>query len=153
MRAALPQFGLMSELVTILHVLVAAAWFGHKLLIPRDVRVSVRHTDSASLLIERMSRAQRLGIVTGLATLATGIWLMYLTTGVLDAAPNTYVALGAVVASFLVGGAVARPAWKRIREAVEAEDIPRAAAGVTTFNRAISLESLLWILALTMMFA
>jgi hypothetical protein len=142
----------MSELAIILHVLLAAAWFGHKLLIPRDVRVSVRHPASASLLIERMSRAQRLGILTGLGTLATGLWLVYLTTGFLDAAINTYVALGAVLVMFVVGATLARPAWNRIRYAVEAEDIPTAAAAVSGFNRAVNLESLLWILALTMMF-
>jgi uncharacterized membrane protein len=142
----------MSELAIILHVLLAAAWFGHKLLIPRDVRVSVRQPASASLLIDRMSRAQRLGIVSGLGTLATGLWLIYLTTGFMDAAITTYVALGAVLAIFVVGASVARPAWNRIRDAVVADDIPTAAASVTGFTRALNLESLLWILALTMMF-
>lgn len=99
-----------------------------------------------------MGRAQTLGIVSGLGTLASGIWLMHLTTGITNASVTTYLALGAVVAMFIVGAVVASPAWKRIRRAIEAEDVPSAAAGVTGFNRAITLESLLWILALTMMF-
>jgi hypothetical protein len=149
---ALPQSMAMNELAVILHVVFAAAWFGHKLLIPRDVRVSVRHGDSASLLIDRMNRAQRFGIMTGLGTLGTGIWLVYLTTGFADVPLPIYVAFGAVVLMFILGATIARTAWNRIRAAIEANDIPAAAGGVTAFNRVLNLENLLWILALTMMF-
>lgn len=141
----------MSQVALILHVLFAAAWFGHKLLIPRDVRVSVRHPESAAFLIERMDRAKRLGMLTGLGTLATGVWLMDLTTGLTRARFEIYVALAAVLAMFLVGALYAGPAWNRIREAVDAEDTPGAVGGATAFNRALNLETLLWVLALTMM--
>lgn len=141
----------MTQAALILHILIGAAWFGHKLLIPRDIRVSVRHEESAGYLIERMRRAQRLGIVAGLGTLATGIWLMALTTGIADASVETYLAIGAVLAMFVVGAVVAQPAWKRIREAIETGDIPGAAAGANGFNRALNFESVLWVFALTMM--
>jgi len=140
-----------SEAVLILHVSFAAAWFGHKLLIPKDVRTSVRHPESAALLVTRMSRAQRLGIASGLGTLATGLWLMHLSTGLTSASVETYAALAAVFAMFVVGGAVASPAWAKIRSAIEAEDTPGAMAGVSGFNKAQSLESLLWVFALVMM--
>lgn len=141
----------MKDAALILHVLLAASWFGHKLLIPRDVRVSVRQEESARYLLDRMARAKPLGIISGLGTLATGIWLMYLTTGLTDADLETYVGLGAVLAMFAVGSAVAEPAWRRIKVSIEAGDIPGAAGGATRFNRALTLESLLWVLALTMM--
>lgn len=142
----------MTEAVVILHVVFAAAWFGHKLLIPRDVRVSVRTIESGKLLIDRMQRARRLGVLSGLGTLGTGIWLVYLTTGFFDAPVTMYVALGVVLLMFVVGATVARIAWNEIRDAIAANDVPAAAGGVAAFNRALNLESLLWILALTMMF-
>lgn len=142
----------MTEVALIFHVAFAAAWFGHKLLIPRDVRISVRHAESASLLVDRMKRAQRLGIVSGVGTLGTGAWLMYLTTGFTDAPLPIYIALATVIAMFAVGATIARTAWNRIASAIADNDIPAAAGGVAAFNRALNLESLLWILALTMMF-
>jgi hypothetical protein len=54
---------------------------------------------------------------------------------------------------FIIGATVARTSWNKIRDAITANDIPGAAAAVSAFNRALNLESLLWILALTMMFA
>jgi len=139
------------EVVTIAHIAFAAAWFGHKLLIPRDVRVSVREADSGRNLVNRMRRAQRLGLVSGFLTLGTGVWLVTLTTGFADAPVTINIALATVVGMFIVGFIAARPAWNRIKEAIEAGDTPRAVGGVTSFNRAMNLESLLWILALTMM--
>lgn len=141
----------MIDAVLILHIAVAAAWFGHKLLIPRDVRSSVRDPANAAFLIPRVGRAQRLGIVSGLATLGTGIWLMYLITGFSDVRTEIYVAAVAVIAMLVVGAVVETPAWRRIKEAIAAGDTPGAVAAVSGFNRAINLESLLWILALVMM--
>lgn len=142
----------MLAIATILHVLFASAWFGHKLLIPRDVRISVRQPETVSLLIDRMARAQTLGIISGIGTLGTGLWLIDLSSGFGGVPVEIYVAGAAVLAMFVVGVGVATPAWRTIRRALEAENIPDAVAGVSRFNRAINLESLLWILALTMMF-
>lgn len=139
------------EVVTIFHIAVAAAWFGHKLLIPRDVRVSVREPESAMYLVDRMRRARTLGIVTGVLTLGTGIWLVILTTGFAEAPITIHIAMGAVIAMFFVGFLVGRPAWKRIENAITAGDTPAAVGGANSLNSALNLESLLWILALTMM--
>jgi hypothetical protein len=139
------------EVVTVAHVAFAAAWFGHKLLIPRDVRVSVREQESGHTLVGRMRRAQGLGLVSGLLTLGTGVWLVTLTTGFAKAPVTIYIALATVIGMFLVGLLAARPAWNRIKAAIDAGDTPGAVGGVTSFNRAMNLESLLWILALTMM--
>lgn len=141
----------MTKVALILHITIAAAWFGHKLLLPRDVRNSVRNSESAQLMIARVKRARNLGVLAGLGTLATGIWLVYLTTGFADASIQTYVALGAVLAMFVVGASVARPAWKKIEDAVREGDTPHAVGASIGFGRALNLESLLWILALTMM--
>lgn len=141
----------MTKVALILHITLAAAWFGQKLLVPRDVRNSVRNSETASLLVARVRRARNLGLVSGVGTLATGIWLVYLTTGFADAPIQTYVALGAVLAMFVVGAMAARPAWKQIEKAVREGDTPHAVGAAVGFGRALNLESLLWILALTMM--
>lgn len=141
----------MIEVLTVAHVAFAAAWFGHKLLIPRDVRVSVREPESGRNLVGRMRRAQSLGLFAGLLTLGTGLWLIILTTGFAQAPVTIHIALATVIGMFLVGFLAARPAWNRIKDAIDAGDTPGAVGGVTSFNRAINLESLLWILALTMM--
>ena len=52
---------------------------------------------------------------------------------------------------FVVGAAVGRPAWNRIKESIEAGDAPQAAAAIKPFTRALALENLLWILALATM--
>ncbi|CAN5781336.1 hypothetical protein BH23ACT4_BH23ACT4_07840 [soil metagenome] len=139
------------EVATIVHIAVAAAWFGHKLLLPRDVRASVREPESGKYLVERMRRARTFGIITGILTLGTGIWLVMLTTGFAGAPITTHIAMGAVLAMFLVGFLVARPAWKRVASAIDAGDTPGAVGGANSLNSALNLESLLWILALSMM--
>ncbi len=141
----------MIEVVTIVHIAVAAAWFGYKLLIPRDVRVSVREPERGKYLVDRIRRARTFGTVAGLLTLGTGIWLVTLTTGFGEAPVTIHIAMGAVIAMLLVGLLVERPAWKRIASAISAGDTPAAVGGANSFNSALNLESLLWILALSMM--
>lgn len=65
--------------IRILHIGLAAAWFGHKLLIPLDLRETMRTPDgpNESLLV-RLEGAQRLGLLTGTGTLATGVTLILL---------------------------------------------------------------------------
>ena len=139
------------EVVTIIHIAVAAAWFGHKLLIPRDVRTSVREPESGKYLVDRMRRARTFGIAAGVLTLGTGIWLVTLTSGFAEAPVTIHIAMGAVIAILLVGLLVARPAWKRIASAIADGDTPAAVGGAKSLNSALHLESLLWILALAMM--
>ena len=79
--------------------------------------------------------------------------LILLTAGFADVEWQVYVGAGAALAMFVVGAAVARPAWAEIRAAIENGDAPRAAAGVRPFTRALVLENLLWVLALGAMVA
>lgn len=118
---------------------------------PRDVRQSIHDRDEWLNLISRMKRAESLGISTGLGTLGTGVWLVFLTTGFGDAPLTIYLALAAVLAMIAVGALVASPAWREIQRGLESEDLPRAAARLSSFTGALRLEGLLWILALTAM--
>lgn len=132
----------------VIHILFAAAWFGHKLLVPRDVRQSVHVMTDSEGLIRRMHRAERLGILSGLGTVLSGVGLIPLTTGFAKTPVRIYLGLAAAIEIFIIGALVARPAWNEIKGGIETGDAPRAAAGVKPFTRALVLENLLWIVAL-----
>jgi hypothetical protein len=135
----------------IIHVAFAAAWFGHKLLIPRDLRQSIHQREDGEAVIARMRRAERFGIVSGFGTVLSGLALIWLTTGFADTPLPIWLGLAAALAMFVVGGAVARPAWRVIRQGLAEDDYPRAASRSRSFVSALHLEGLLWVLALTAM--
>src|SRR5689334_12765680 len=87
----------------LVHITAAAAWFGHKLLIPRDLFVSLESEHRA--LVPRIERAARLGIATGLATLTSGVVLVLLSGGFAAVPLRINVALGLVLLMFVVGAA------------------------------------------------
>lgn len=137
--------------IKILHVISAAIWFGHKALLPRDIRHSLHKRHEHQGLSVRMARAERVGIVAGLATLATGLGLVHLTTG-FDATPlRIWIGLAGVLGILLVGGLVSSPAWREVRAGLEANDLPAAVARVGALVGGLRLEGLLWVLALTTM--
>ncbi len=138
-------------IVKILHVTFAAAWFGHKILIPRDLRLSIHNRHENLGLSKRMARAERLGIISGLGTLLTGLGLILLTTGFAEAPLRIWLGAAAVLAMFLVGGLVGSPAWRDVRAGLANNDLPRAVSRVGALIGALRLEGLLWILALTTM--
>lgn len=138
-------------LIKILHVTFAAAWFGHKILIPRDLRHSIHNRHENQGLTSRIARAERLGIFSGLGTLATGLGLVYLTTGFAATPLRIWLGLAAVLAMIAVGALVASPAWRDVRAGLEANDLPAAVSRVGALVGALRLEGLLWILALTTM--
>lgn len=135
----------------ILHVAFAAAWFGPRLLIPRDLRHSMHNRNEHLGLIRRIVRADRLAIVMGLGTLLTGVGLIALTGGFGETPLRIWLGLGAVLAMFVVASLVGSPAWREVRSGLEANDLPRAASRVGSLIGAIRLEGLLWVLALTTM--
>lgn len=141
----------MIETLTIIHIAAAAAWFGHKLLIAGDVHASIRDVEGASRFVARIGRARRLGVISGIITIATGLWLVYEVFGFADTPIRIWVGLGSALAIFLVAISFARPAWKRIRSGMEEGDPASAASGVVRFRQALMLENLLWILALASM--
>ncbi len=141
----------MLVVLKVFHVVLAAAWFGHKLLIPRDLRHSLREETELGGLVVRMRTAQRLGIGAGLGTVLTGVALVLSTTGFKEAPTRIYVALGAVILMFVVGALLAGPAWSRIEGSIAAGSHEKLGAAATTFNRALAVESLLWVVALTAM--
>lgn len=133
----------------IVHIAFAAAWFGHQLLLPRDLRQSIHEREGT--VLHRIGRARRFGIISGLGTMVSGLALIWMTTGLAETPPAIWLGLAATLAIFVVGAAVARPAWGVIRSGLEDNDYPRAASRLRSFTGALHLEGLLWILALASM--
>ena len=134
----------------VLHVAVAAAWFGHKLLVPSDLRHSLHSPTNAATLLVRLRRAEALGVGAGLGTLLTGGAL------VLAIGPNAvrtpvYVGLALVVAAVAVGAVVARPASMRLRETVRDDDLASAREAANRLTTVLVTESVLWSAALVTM--
>lgn len=140
----------MAIALKILHIALAAVWFGHKLLIPGDIRASLHAVGDAEgqLFVDRLRRAERLGIITGLGTLAAGSGLAY----AIDASTvgiGVWIGATLVVAAIAVGAVMARPASNRLKEAVAAGDRVGGVVAGNRLVRVLAVESLLWVGALT----
>lgn len=135
----------------ILHVAIAAAWFGHKLLVPADIRESVHAGQAnAEALLRRLRRAERFGILSGLGTLLSGGALMWV-IGVDTVSLWIWVGLALVLVAIGLGAAVARPASKRLRAAITRGDRVEATVAGRQINRVLGIEMLLWMAALATM--
>lgn len=137
--------------LTIFHIAIAAAWFGHKLLIPGDIRASAgARAGEAAPFLARLKRAERLGIGTGLGTLLSGAALWWV-VGFDTVGPGVWVGSSLVVAAILIGATMGRPATRQLQRAVETGDRVEATVAGRRVNRALGIESLLWLGALTAM--
>ncbi len=141
----------MTFLFKFLHILFAAAWFGHKLLIPQDIKASAATGDArAHGLIDRLRRAQNLGIVTGLGTLGFGTALLF-EVGADQVDLGVWLGSGLVLAAIGLGATVARPASRRLAMAVAEGNRGDAAAAGVRLGQVLRAESLLWVGALVAM--
>jgi hypothetical protein len=141
----------MTPALTILHIAIAAAWFGHKLLVPGDIRASAGvKTEQAGPFLRRLRRAERLGQITGIGTLLSGAALWWV-VGFETVDAGVWVGAGLVVGAILVGAAIGRPASKQLRFAVERGDRVAATIAGGRLSRVLGVESLLWLGALTAM--
>ena len=140
----------MITVVRILHVGVAAAWFGHKLLIPFDIRSSLKDPHEAASLVVRLRRAETLGISTGMGTLITGgLLAVMIGPGIIPA--GIYVGLGLVVVAIAVGAIIARPASIGLRASVTDGRLDLASTHAARLTSVLVVESVLWSGALVAM--
>ena len=127
-----------------LHIAVAAAWFGHKLLVPGDIKAALASGQGESNdLVPRLNRAERLGQLTGVGTVLTGLLLAWF-VGFDTVAATTYFGLGLVVLAILIGATIARPASNALRSAISNEDRAGAALAGRQIRRVLAIEGLLW---------
>ena len=134
--------------LTVLHIALAAAWFGHKLLVPGDIKASVRGDSDPGPFLGRLKRAERVGQLTGVGTLLAGMGLAF----AVDASTVGYgVWIGAtlVVVTIVIGAVLARPVSNRLKTAVASGDRVTATIAGNRLNRLLGVESLLWLGALT----
>jgi hypothetical protein len=139
-------------LLLVVHIASAAVWFGHKLPIPRDIRVSLASGgEAAATMVTRLTASARLGIGAAVLTFLTGVGLLW------DAgwSSSTLLGLGILAATgaIVLGAVAARPAWEGLAAAVTSGDNELAAAYGRRFSRRLHLENVLWIAALAAMIA
>jgi hypothetical protein len=142
----------MRTLLLIVHIAAAAAWFGHKLPIPGDIRRSLSlGGDAVAAMVDRLGRAAPWGIGGALVTVGSGVALLaeagwrassLLGLGVMSA-------LGAIA----LGATSARKAWQQLVAATAAGDLELAGAYGRRFSRSIVGENGLWLAALAAMVA
>ena len=142
----------MRTLLLVVHIASAAAWFGHKLPIPRDIRVSLgAGGEAATTMVQRLAASSRLGIGSALLTVVSGVWLLW------DAGWSSSTLLGvgilAAIGAIVLGAAGARPAWNDLEQAVKSGDDDLAGAYGRRFARFLHLENALWLAALAAMIA
>lgn len=144
--------GWMRTLLLIIHIGAAAAWFGHKLTVPREIRTSlVAGGDVAEAMVHRLSITARLGISSAVVTVLSGVGLLW------NAGWTASAVLGlgimAAIGAIALGAGAARPAWNGLAAAVADGDLALAAAFGRRFSRFLHLENLLWLAALAAMVA
>jgi hypothetical protein len=142
----------MRTLLLVVHIASAAAWFGHKLPIPRDIRMSLGAGGAAAAtMVQRLTGTSRLGIGAALMTVLSGIGLLW------DAGWTSSALLGvgilAAIGAIVLGAVAARPAWNGLNAAVSSGELDLAAAYGRRFSRMLHLENLLWMAALAAMIA
>jgi hypothetical protein len=130
----------------------AAAWFGHKLTVPRQIRTAIEAgPDQAGTMVVQMRGTARLGIGAALLTVISGAGLLahagWTATSVLG------LGIMAALASIAVGSVLARPAWGSLEAAVGTGDLATAGAFGRRFSRLLHVENLLWVVALWAMVA
>jgi hypothetical protein len=112
----------------LLHLLAMSMWIGGGLLAVLDARRSL-HGDRAQLeaFLERMRVAGRMLIHSGIVTLATGLWLIFLKGGFKAVSPRIHAGLAISIAIFAIGPFTLAK-LSRLREAVAAGDAAAIAA-------------------------
>ncbi len=138
--------------VLVLHVLAMAIWFGHKILVPWDLMSSLdAGGERTTGLIERVSRAQKLGIASGLVTLISGLTLVMLAGGFSVAHVRIHISLGLVIAMFVVGATLARSGWQACEAGIQERNDAAAKRGARRLIGAIAIEQVLWFVVMILM--
>ena len=142
----------MHTLLVVIHIASAAVWFGYKLPIPRDIRVSLgAGGEAATVMVQRLTASARLGIGSALLTVVSGLGLLWNAGW----SSSTLLGLGilAAIGAIVLGAAAARPAWEGLSAAVSSADHELAGAFGRRFSRLLHFENALWLAALAAMIA
>lgn len=141
----------MFALARFLHLLSMAVWVGGGLIAPLGVRRSLaRGACSHGETFERLAATAPILIAAGLATVATGFWLIFLKGGFKAISPRIHVGLGLTLIIFAIGP-FTQASLTRLREAAASGDAARLEAQGRRFAYLAGVEEVLRIAVLTIM--
>lgn len=138
----------MRDFVLLLHILSAAAWIGAALWLPGDVRRTLAlGRPHAEALAARVVPALRLDLMSGIATLVTGLGVLGLDgvhpgTGIMVGFAAAFVRLAVVWVGML-------PAWKAVEARIAGGgDLAPAAKPARRMGMLSGIAHTLWLVAL-----
>lgn len=110
----------LSQLVLILHVMLAMTWFGSTLTLPRTLRqIAACDPDCAKAQIPGLQRSGMLAAGAGFLVTLTGVGLALMFPGGFGVLPVRYhIALGITLAWNILGAAAVGPTLMKFAEAV-----------------------------------
>lgn len=143
------------DLLLVLHVLAAAAWFAAPLALVPMLRRTAPHGRAAFLEVARLStRFGIIGAVGNVATIAFGVGLLFVRFGGFAGAPiRFHVGLGFVIIASVLGFVVQKPAGEALVRAAMAEDWTpeRTDRQVRKLAGGVGAQHALWLAALVSM--
>lgn len=141
----------LSVTALVLHIAFAAIWFGHKLGLPGDARITARTMDGPQEgLIGRLKRAAGMDVLAAAGTFVTGGVLVY-RQGIDQVEWTVHAGVGAAVGMILVSVLMTRPVRRQLRDALAAGQRPEATAASRRLATAVNVEGLCWLVALVLM--
>ncbi len=140
----------MYHFLRLLHVLSMALWLAAALWVPVDVRRTLaRGGVHLGPLAERGSAAIRLDLLAGIATVGTGLALLWRRGFLARHALWTGAAFGAALLALVAFGVV--PTWRRLAARIGENDAAGASAAAPRLAALTGGARLLWLLALALM--
>jgi putative copper export protein len=134
-----------------LHLLSMAVWVGGGLIAPLGVQRSLaRGASPHGETFARLAATAPILIAAGLATAATGFWLIFLKGGFKAVSPRIHVGLGLTLIIFTIGP-FTQASLARLREADAGGDAARVESLGRRFAFLAGIEEVLRIAVLTIM--
>lgn len=136
-----------------LHILCMATWMGGGIGFPRDVQRTVRlGREHRVELVARLRFTTAIMIPAGLATLVTGLLLVWASGGFSQVPHRIHLGLGLTLCLFVVGAGVVNPTIIRLGATVDRDLSPAEQAAIARrFRIGIAVEHLLRLTILGLM--
>ena len=139
----------------VLHILFVAAWFGMSVSIGADAKRAINNADSkgGELMIERASKNFGMSFAAMLLTFGSGLALLFAKGGFSAVNPKIHMGLGMTLIAIVFRGALAIPAFGKIKKGVAAggSDAEEAKKKTGLLSMALGIEHLLWLVTLLLM--
>ncbi len=140
-------------ILLVLHIASAATAFGVGLTVPGSLRrAAARGPEAMASAAAEANRTGRLAGIFGLATLLSGLALVFYRGGFKAVSPTIHTAILTVILMMVLGHFVQRPAGLRLAAAAEARDMAAWDAGRKRWAMVDGISALLWVVTLALMF-